>query len=325
MRYQLLPIVVVSGLVLGGMTLPSVSPIPKQERSAGQILLEETHLEAGKSDDRLFIKLSKPVAPRLRFVASEECWQVDLPNVCHTAEPVLLAGLGSTIRLVRSMNVEGTPAVLRLSLFVKPGVGLKVIPQDKVLVLSLIPGMMSSSPGHASAGLHAASPPNGLLAPGVVKEEIVIALERSGPLPLLGELARRAGIEIRFRDAPPASVSCRGTAPNPLAALQMLAGAMGMVVDDEGDAWRFSHRNNPLLKISAREMIDGGDIDGLTLRQALTRLAGKQRGESWSNRLGDSAERCLRGFTRDRVSARMWVERLLNAHGFDPTKGTEHG
>lgn len=326
MNLRLLPVILASGTLLCGFAFSgftTTSPIARQAETT----LESVQLDGTReaAEERLIVKLSKPVAPRLRFVASEECWQVDLPNVAHRGEPVALAGTGGNLRLVRSATVGQDPVVTRLSLFVRPGTGVKVKTQNAGFDLNLTSGEQPDSPGHEAAGRHLSALPNGLLAPVQIKEEVVISLDRSAPLPLLGELARRAGIEPRFRDAPPKNISCRGSAANPIAALHLLAKSMDMVLVDEGDAWRFSRRSNPLLKVPSEENIDGGELEGETLRAVLIRLAGQDFGEAWARRLGECAGRPLRGVAGERLSMRSWVERILKAHGIDPNGEYRHG
>jgi len=228
-------------------------------------------VETTESEGRIDIRLDTPVEPVMRWIAADSCWRLDLPGTeAGSAMPAIPAFRGP-LRQVWQGQVHADPPVQRLNLYVVPGTGMKLIRTgDGVSIRLRADGGGAGSSRRAGAG----PLPESLLLPGHGGGAVVIDVKRSPVLPLLGELAGRAGISLRLRDDPPAVVTFRSRSESAMAALERLAKRIDMVLSHEGADWWLSSKKNPLLKLPSDGQVVPDTLRGVTVAEALRRLGG---------------------------------------------------
>ncbi len=99
-----------------------------------------------------------------------------------------------------------------------------------------------------------------------------IKVSNSDAATLMRELARQTGKSIHFRDPVQTRVELDISAADPFAALNQIAGRTGYAVTvEDGDIW-VSRLENPLLKISEKDQVEGADLSNLALGDVLRAL-----------------------------------------------------
>ncbi|MBP7633074.1 hypothetical protein KBA41_02810 [Candidatus Ozemobacteraceae bacterium] len=239
--------------------------------------IEDVAIRTSDTDGSIEIRMDGPAQPVISWVAADSCWRLDLPEVTMnqtTGEP-LSSEFRGPLRQIWHGMVNQDPPVQRFNLYVKPGTGMKVAHSPAGLTIRLKVGMPigSFSSGHGSTPL-----PAPLMLPGHGGGSVEIDLKRAPVMPLLGELSKKAGITLRLRDDPPALVSFRTKSDSAMTALKRLAGRLSMVLTQEDGEWWLSSKRNPLLKLPAGGIVSTTALHGITVREALNRLGGRELG-----------------------------------------------
>ncbi len=239
--------------------------------SAAPARVETVTVETSDTEGRIDIRLATPVEPVMRWIAADSCWRLDLPETESGSPMPAVTAFRGPLRQVWQGQVHADPPVQRLNLYVAPGTGMKLTRTAGGLSIRL-----RADAGGAGSGRRAdAGPlPESLLLPGHGGGAVVIDVKRSPVLPLLAELAGRAGISLRMRDDPPAIVTFRSRSESAMAALERLAKRIGMVLTHEGADWWLSSKKNPLLKLPAAGEVVPDTLQGVTVAEALRRLSG---------------------------------------------------
>ena len=99
-----------------------------------------------------------------------------------------------------------------------------------------------------------------------------IKVTNSDAATLMRELARQTGRSIHFRDPVQTRIELDIAAADPFAALGQIAARTGYAVTlEDGDIW-VSRLENPLLKISEKDQVEGADLSNLALGDVLRAL-----------------------------------------------------
>ncbi len=99
-----------------------------------------------------------------------------------------------------------------------------------------------------------------------------IKVSNSDAATLMRELARQTGRSIHFRDPVQTRIELDIAAADPFAALNQIAGHTGYAVTvEDNDIW-VSRLENPLLKISEKDQVEGADLSNLALGDVLRAL-----------------------------------------------------
>lgn len=239
--------------------------------------IEDVAITTSDTDGSIEIRMNGSAEPIISWVAADSCWRLDLPGV--TAERASGESLSpefrGPLRQIWHGMVNEDPPVRRFNLYVKPGTGMKVSHTPAGLTVRLKVGMPFGS--FSSKGGNALLPAP-LMLPGHGGGSVEIDVKRAPLMPLLGELSEKAGVMLRLRDDPPALVSFRTKSESAMSALNKLAGKIGMTVTQEGGEWWLSSKRNPLLKLPANGIVSPAALHGITIREALKRLGGRELG-----------------------------------------------
>lgn len=99
-----------------------------------------------------------------------------------------------------------------------------------------------------------------------------IKVTNSDAATLMRELARQTGKSIHFRDPVQTRIELDIAAADPFAALNQIAERTGYAITvEDGDIW-VSRLENPLLKISEKDQVEGADLSNLALGDVLRAL-----------------------------------------------------
>lgn len=242
-----------------------------------QARIEDIAIRTSDTDGSLEIRMNAPAQPVISWVAADSCWRIDLPEVTAdrtTGEP-LSSEFRGPLRQIWHGLVNQDPPVQRFNLYVKPGTGMKVAHTPTGLTVRLKVGMPI---GSFSSGGGNALLPAPLMLPGHGGGSVEIDVKRAPVMPLLGELSKKAGVTLRLRDDPPALVSFRTKSDSAMAALNKLALRMGMALTQENGEWWLSSKRNPLLNLPSNGIVSTTALHGITVREALNRLGGRELG-----------------------------------------------
>jgi len=272
MRLLRLPVLLLASILLG---MPLLAVTTKEP-----VLIRHIAVTTSETDGTIDMSLDKPFEPIISWVADDSCWRLDMPGVAMKHDAKADGALFSNeyhgpLRQIWQGQVHAEPPVQRFNLYVTPGSDLKLVRTKSGFSVRLKAG----SPGGAAAkrsviGLL----PEPLLLPGHGGGAVEIDVKRSPVVPLLSELAGRAGITLRLRDDPPAMVSFRTRSDSAMNALERLSKRLGMVLTHEGGDWWLSMSKNPLLKLPGDGQILPAEFKGVTVKDALHRLGGRDLG-----------------------------------------------
>lgn len=239
--------------------------------------IDDVAIRTSDTDGSVEIRMNGPIQPVISWIAADSCWRLDLPGVTsdRTTGESLASEFRGPLRQIWHGMVNQDPPVQRFNLYVKPGTGMKVAHSPTGLAISLRVGMPI---GSFSSGRGNAPLPAPLMLPGHGGGSVEIDVKRAPAMPLLGELSKKAGITLRLRDDPPALVSFRTKSDSAMAALNRLAARMSMVLTQEDGEWWLSSKRNPLLKLPASGIVSPAVLEGITIREALNRLGGRELG-----------------------------------------------
>ncbi|HOT28582.1 MAG TPA: hypothetical protein PLU72_10355 [Candidatus Ozemobacteraceae bacterium] len=240
--------------------------------------IEDVVVSTSDTDGSVEIRMTVPAQPVISWIAADSCWRLDFPGVttARTAGDPLSSEFRGPLRQIWLGQVNQDPPVQRFNLYVKPGTGMKVAHTTAGLTVRLKVGMPI---GSFSSGGGNAPLPAPLMLPGHGGGSVEIDVKRAPVMPLLGELSKKAGITLRLRDDPPALVSFRTQSDSAMAALNRLALRMGMTLTQEDGEWWLSSKRNPLLKLPSNGLVSTAALHGITVREALNRLGGRELGK----------------------------------------------
>lgn len=242
-----------------------------------QARIEDVAVRTSDTDGSIEIRMTSPAQPVISWIAADSCWRLDFPGVAadRTEGEPLSSEFRGPLRQIWHGLVNQEPPVQRFNLYVKPGTGMKVAHTTAGLTVRLKVGMPI---GSFSSGDENVPLPAPLMLPGHGGGSVEIDVKRAPVMSLLGELSKKAGITLRLRDDPPALVSFRTKSDSAMAALNRLALRMGMTLTQEDGEWWLSSKRNPLLKLPANGIVSTTALHGITVRDALNRLGGRELG-----------------------------------------------
>jgi len=253
------------------------------------------------------------VKPNVRFLPKENCWKIDLIGERISSDFQPTTFLQGPLKLVKVNEISQEPPISRISVYVRDNVELKT--QERDGIVSFIFKCISNPIRRMSSFGERRSLP--LQVPNSENDEIVLELKNSPTLLVMGELAQRSGIVLKFRDRPPAKISLKYRTRNPLKALEKICDISGMVLSKENDGWWLTHKKNPLLKIPSNNEIPSEELFGITNRQAIEIVLGQEFAGKISKKIPREImdERTFPNF--EKISSRRWFEQLLHSHGLN--------
>jgi hypothetical protein len=271
--------------------------------------------EAASGSTRVRIEMNQPETPYVRFVPSDQCWNIDFVGVALERSLAPFAATIGPVRLIQCRQIQQNPVVQRISVFLREPADMKMKrePWGFAFVLKTTANGTAkrSSPGGDS---RLRQP---LLQPVSEIDEIVLDLKNSRTLPLMAELARRAAVELKFRDVPPERATVSARCRSPLVALETVCRELELVLTREPDGWWVSKPQNPLLAIPAEAIVDSREFEGRPLRE----VADKILGQSLTKRLAEvmPARRLEEPYVASlrRETPRSWLAGLLQAQGLE--------
>lgn len=268
----------------------------------------------GDTETSLLVQVDSGVVPSPRFISEEDCWHIDFLKTtsCLNPSPQVLSQ--GPLQLVRLVQVCEDPPIQRLFCHIRPGSTMKLRQAESSWVITFKQGTgIRPLPAEGDAKV------SGLMSPAMTEKEILIRVRKTQTAPLFLELATRAGVSVQFRDPPkPSAVNLHGR--DPLVLMQDLARHLGMRLTLEDGVWWLSNRGNPLLNITTAGSISTDSLTGLTVSEAIERVAGKAVSRKLQNRLPRKIrERRLEPQPERKLCPRRWVEQILEAHGTNLT------
>ena len=274
---------------------------------------EKVSVEKNYDHVAVSIEVGSNISPNMRYLSKEGCWKMDLIGEIINCRSDPFAFSQGPLKLLSCQTLSKLPPIQRFSFYVRDAVEMKMKREDEKIVLyfrfsSDLIGKTEDPDGRS---------PQPLLVPVVEREEVVIELNNTSAFSILKELAKRANLNVKFRDPPLKKVSVKTRGETPKAALEKVCRSIGMLLTHETDGWWISAEDNPLLEFSGEESTDFSAISEMTNREALKRICS-----------GNSANRILEKLPNevlDRpvipicrpVSPRLWISSLLKSHGLD--------
>lgn len=275
--------------------------------------IRDMAITTSENDGRVEISLGDTVQPIITWVAADSCWRLDLPGVL--AEDfdgkLLSTEFRGPLRQVWHGRVNADPPVERLNLYVKPGTGMKVTHTPAGFIVHLKVGMPLGAFSRNTGNRPLPAP---LLLPGHGGGAVEINVRNAPLMPLLGELSEKAGITLRLRDEPPAYISFRIKSESAMSALQLLAKKAGLVLTSENGEWWLSSRKNPILKLPSSGHVSPATIQGITVRDALKRLGGRELGRKLCAGISDDLLAKQTGMVPDGLSPRAMAQYLRETY-----------
>lgn len=278
-------------------------------------VLSDISLTSTEKTATLLVSTDSSADPHVRFNPKEECWQMDLMdmNAAKTFFPV--APPTGPVKLMQVSQVFSVPTIQRISLFLKSEAAMKLRKTEtgiEVIFKENTTEKKRTDSGHRPR-------PQPLLRPTAEKEEIVLEMKNTSTVALLSELARRAKLNLKFRDPPPRKTTIRTRCKDPKSAMEEVCRSIGMVLSAETDGWWITRQANPLLALPGDAEVDFRELEGLTMKQALKKICGEKENllsRKFSDRLLGTPF-CL---SPRKVSPRTLVDQLLQSHGMGEEK-----
>jgi len=279
-------------------------------------LIRQIAVTTSETDGTIDLRLDEPAEPIITWVAEDSCWRLDLPGVAGKKDPNADEALLSTefhgpLRQIWQGQVHADPPVQRFNLYVAPGTGMKLVRTERGFSVRLRAG---SPIGTAAKRAGIGPLPEPLLLPGHGGGAVVINVRRSPVMPLLSELAGRAGITLRLRDDPPAMVSFRTRSDSAMNALERLSKRLGMVLTHEKGDWWLSTSKNPLLKLPGDGQVLPAAFRGVTVKEALHRLGGRDLGSRLCTGISEEQLGRMTASIPEQMSPRALAQYLRGAN-----------
>lgn len=177
-------------------------------------------------------KLQKPVA---LFVGAENCLILEFPQTAIDSSLLTQGFASRDLRLGYFVDGSKASDKARIRLFVQPGC-LSTIRYAKADVIVSLSDKKSEPTRRISKGRNLINPLEEKNSPAV------ISLQNAPLVPVVLELAERAGIEVKFSDSLPERFSLEFDAPTPLEAIKGLARACNLEFIREDRSWVLKNR-----------------------------------------------------------------------------------
>lgn len=259
------------------------------------------------------INIDSNIAPNIRYLSKEGCWNMDLIGKALDCRSEPFAFSQGPLKLVSCQTLSKLPPIQRFAFYVRDFVEMKMKRDDRKILLTFkysggLIGKTDDNDGRV---------PQPLLAPVVEKEEVVVELSNTTAFSILKELAKRASLNVKFRDLPPRKVAVKARGENPKDALEKVCQSIGMVLTHESDGWWISLKDNPLLQFSGEGTVDFSAFSGMKNSEALKKICSGTSVESILGKLPSEvlSQRVMP--VPEPVSPRAWISLLLKSHGLD--------
>lgn len=282
------------------------------------VTLKDLILLSSPGEDRLLVKLSSAIQPRVQKDLQEDCWLVDLIGVQGPDRVVRKREYSGPVRLFWTEKLSDSPPVQRLYLFVHANTSLKLAQRDPTsfeLIIRRDSAVKTEQTNLPALGGRVAMP---LIRPHRVHDEVELNISEDSLSDILQDLGQKLGVVPMVLDATPEKITIQARAASPLEALQLLAAHVGLICDvQDGYAW-LAHPDNPLWQVSALGTIDGESLSGMSLSQVLPAMTGPQIARRWLDALPSEAREAPLPTFSESGCPRFWVSRFLDAHGVTP-------
>ena len=247
------------------------------------------HLEGKPGDEhgRYILSFDNAISAKICKESTIPLFYADILGASIDSNPFLMNFDRGPVKMARLTQISDNPAVLRATFFLKRPLSPSVKYVRNTMEISFSEAQEKQrdekrssysliSPGEKKPLKVPTSIPGvSGVDPGVadpVDEPTRIKVSNSDAATVMRELARQAGRSIHFRDPVQTRIELDITATDPGEALDQVAAKIGYAVSlEDGDIW-VTRLENPLLRISEKDQVEGADLSNLALGDVLRAL-----------------------------------------------------
>lgn len=278
---------------------------------------------------RYILSFDGQISAKICKESSIPLFYADILGARIESNPFLMNFERGPVKMARLTQISDEPPVLRATFFLRrplaPNVkarknGMEIYfsepgakqEDDKRTSYSLIAPTKKANKAIPVAEKKAASP--ALVKTTASEEPTLVRVTNSDAASILRELARQAGRTIHFRDPVQSRVELDITATDPGEAMHQVAEKIGYAVTlEDGDIW-VSRVENPLLRISESDQVEGADLSNLALGDVLRALGQIAEVNIGLDKSMDSAKERKVNIYFQKISVRRAFETLLKVH-----------
>lgn len=279
---------------------------------------------------RYILTFDRPVSAKICKESTIPLFYTDILGGRIDSTPFLMNFERGPVKLARLTQVSDDPAVLRATFFLKKSLvpAVKFV-KNSIEINFTEPGSEKQQDKRNSYSLIDPDGRGSLnkLAAGTVKpataaaitedvkvEPTRIKISNSDTATVLRELARQTGRSIHFRDPVQSRIELDISAADNGEALSQVAAKAGFAITiEDGDIW-VSRLENPLLRISERDQVEGADLSNLALGDVLKALGQIAEVNIGLDKSLDSIKERRVSIYFQKISVRRAFETLLKVH-----------
>lgn len=294
------------------LTIPLLLSLPFLMRTA-RAQAPKIMMSSTADQDVVRISFSQGLRPEVRFAEGESCWEIDFresPGLSLDEERVTYRGPVKLMWLTQPLRGS---SLQTLTIYVQQGAEMRLRRSDGGEVEFVFRKPSSKSP--RKSGGRMLMSPQPLLAPEGGPGGFDIEVKGSSPLPVVSELIRGAGIQVRFRDPLPKSAYIRVRGETFLEGLGNVADQMGMVLTEEEGQYWLSDKRNPLLLFPSRAEINAKSPGLKPLRELVIQFLGEKLGSKFCGLLPQEILGRVPDPRKWSRNPRDFFQSLLQSHG----------